>query len=115
MEAVFQITASLIREKDISTVTESMEVFGLGSTIYSVATGHRPHGPSVFKTTDEIIAYGKEFERLIRSGILPDATNIKGGNIIRDCWTKKIPSAKMPGYALWPLRQDVRLISKIGK
>jgi serine/threonine protein kinase len=82
------------REEDIFTVTESMEVFGLGSIMYSIMTGHRPHGPSIFKTTDEIIAYGEKFGCLIRSGIFPDTTNIKGGDIIHDCWTKKVPSAK---------------------
>jgi serine/threonine protein kinase len=82
------------RDEDIFTVTESMEVFGLSSIIYSVMTGHRPHGPSIFETTDEIIAYGEGFERLIRNGNFPDTKTIKGGNIIRDCWTKKVPSAK---------------------
>jgi serine/threonine protein kinase len=42
---------------------------------------------------DPRVAYGEEFERLLRSR-LPDTSNIDSGDIIRDCWTKKIPSAK---------------------
>jgi len=33
------------QEEDIYTVTESMEVFGLGSIMYSIITGHRPPRP----------------------------------------------------------------------
>jgi hypothetical protein len=82
------------REKDIFTVTESTEIFGLGSVMYSIMTGHRPHGPSTFNSPDQQVAYAEEFERLLRSGILPDTSDIDGGNIIQDCWTKKISSAK---------------------
>src|SRR2546421_9789083 len=88
------ILITVVEPEDIFTVTKSMEMFGLGSIICSVMTGHRPHGPSIFETTDEIIVYGEEFECLIRSGIFPDTTNVKGGDIIRDCWTKNVPSAK---------------------
>lgn len=57
-------------------------------------TGHRPHGLSSFRTSDEMMAYGEEFERLIRGGISPETTNIRGGDTIRDCWTNQILSAR---------------------
>ncbi|KAG9230115.1 kinase-like domain-containing protein, partial [Amylocarpus encephaloides] len=45
------------RDEDVFSVSESMEVFGLGSIMYSIMTGHRPHGPSVFKSSESIVAY----------------------------------------------------------
>jgi hypothetical protein len=66
-------------------VTESIKVFGLSSIIYSVITGRRPYRPSIFETTNEIIAYKEEFERLICNGIFLNTKNIKGGNIICNC------------------------------
>jgi serine/threonine protein kinase len=91
------------REEDIYTVTESMEVFGLGSIMYSITTGHRPHGPSVFHSPDQQIAYGEEFERLLRSGILPDTSNIDGGDIIRYCWMRILLSRHLLHIRMSPV------------
>jgi serine/threonine protein kinase len=81
------------RDEDVFTVSEPMEVFGLGSIMYSIMTGHRPHGPSVFGSSDSIMAYGSKFEDLLRQGIFPETKDIVAGEIILDCWQKKISSA----------------------
>ena len=79
---------------DSLAVTEATEIFGLGSTMYTIMVGHLPHGPSVLKTAQERLRYAKEFERLGLEGNFPDTSDIRGGDIIRDCWTQNIISAK---------------------
>jgi len=83
---VFQIMAfSDPREEDIFTVTESIEIFGLDLVMYSIMTGHRPHGPAISDSPDHQVAYAEDSERLLRSGILPDTSNIVGVDIIQHC------------------------------
>ncbi|KAL8762866.1 MAG: hypothetical protein Q9184_001211 [Pyrenodesmia sp. 2 TL-2023] len=79
---------------DVLSVTEATEVFGLGSSIYTIMAGHLPHGPSIFKTAEDQSDYAKIFERLVQEGKFPDTSNIRGGDIIRDCWNRNIQSAK---------------------
>lgn len=62
--------------------------------MYTIMVGHLPHGPSVLKTAQERLRYAKEFERLGLEGNFPDTSDIRGGDIIRDCWTQNIISAK---------------------
>lgn len=75
-------------------VTEATEIFGLGSCMYTIMVGHFPHGPSIFKAAQEPLDYAKKFQRLGLEGNFPDTSGIRGGDIIRDCWTQKIESAK---------------------
>ena len=79
---------------DSLAVTEATELFGLGSSMYTIVVGHLPHGPSILKTAQERLHYAEEFERLRLQGNSPDTSDIKGGDIIRGCWTQKIKSAK---------------------
>lgn len=53
---------------DVSSVTEATEVFGLGSSMYTIMVGHLPHGPSVFKTVEDQSDYAIRFERLGQEG-----------------------------------------------
>lgn len=73
------------RDEDIFTVSESMKVFDLGSIMYCIMTGHRPHGPSIFESSDDIVACGAKFEDLLRQGIFPETKDIIAGEIILDC------------------------------
>lgn len=75
-------------------VTEATEIFGLGSSMYTIMAGHLPHGPSILKTAQERLNYAGEFERLAIEGNFPDMSKIVSGDIIRDCWTGKIRSAE---------------------
>lgn len=75
-------------------VTEATEIFGLGSSMYTIMVGHLPHGPSIFKASQELLDYGEKFQRLVLEGNFPDTSDIVGGDIIDDCWTQKIVSVK---------------------
>jgi hypothetical protein len=74
-------------------VTADTEIFGLGSSIYTILVGHLPHGPSILKTAQERLNYAYIFERLALKGKFPDTSEIIGGDIINDCWNQKIKSA----------------------
>jgi len=83
------------RDEDVFTVTKSMEIFGLGSIMYSIMTGgHRPHGPAEFTSSDEMVSYGDKFECLLRQGIFPDTKDMIAGGLILDCWKGKFTSAE---------------------
>ncbi|KAI9756835.1 MAG: hypothetical protein M4579_003671 [Chaenotheca gracillima] len=75
-------------------VTEATEVFGLGSSLYTIMTGHLPHGPPILKTAQDRLDYAAKFNDLVLKGEFPDTSQIKGGDIISDCWTRKIESAQ---------------------
>ncbi|KAI4176469.1 MAG: hypothetical protein LQ343_001005 [Gyalolechia ehrenbergii] len=79
---------------DVLAVTEATEVFGLGSSMYTIMVGHLPHGPLILKTAQERLDYAGKFRRLGLEGNFPDTLDIRGGDIIRDCWTHNIRSAK---------------------
>lgn len=79
---------------DVLSVTEATELFGLGSSIYTIMDGHLPHGPLISKTAEDQSDYAKIFERLGQEGKFPDTSRILGGDIMTDCWTHIIKSAK---------------------
>lgn len=62
--------------------------------MYTIMVGHLPHGPSILKTAQERLHYAKDFERLGLEGNFPDTSDIRGGDIIRGCWTQKIKSVE---------------------
>jgi len=75
-------------------VTEAMEIFGLGSVLYTIMLGTLPHGPSLLKTAEQRLEYYDQFERLGLAGRFPDTSEIICGSIIRDCWTQDIRTAE---------------------
>ena len=71
---------------DFADVTEAMEVFGLGSCMYTFMTGYIPHGTSAF-TAGNNFEYDGKFARLINQGEYPDVSALDGGDLILRCWT----------------------------
>ena len=63
--------------------------------MYIFMTGHYPHGPmpSNYRPYIEHIEYAQNFEKFIREGQFPDVNLIRGGDVIMDCWKKRISSA----------------------
>ena len=74
-------------------ITEAMEIFGLGSSMYMFMTGHFPHGPRIFQNYEEIQDFEERWARLVGEGIWPETSNIEGGHIIKKCWIQEIKSA----------------------
>ncbi|KAL5114146.1 hypothetical protein ACEQ8H_007943 [Pleosporales sp. CAS-2024a] len=62
------------------------DLFGLGSTIYFIATGHEPYE----ELTDE-----DQVEKLYQKGVFPELGEVPFAGIISLCWRQKAESAKM--------------------
>ncbi len=75
-------------------VATSTEIFGLGSSIYTILVGHLPYGPLILKTAKERLDYADIFKRLTFKGEFPDTSQILGGDIIQGCWNHEISSAE---------------------
>lgn len=73
-----------------------MDIFGLGSIMYTIIRGHFPHSSPSLTTRSwkEISDCFDKVDRLFKDGILPDVTDLRGGDIIRACWMKDLHSAK---------------------
>ena len=77
---------------DFADDTEAIEVFGLGSYMYTFMAGFIPHGTSAF-TAHHMFDYDKKFARLLNQGEYPDVSALHGGDLIQQCWTGRITSA----------------------
>ncbi|KAL8790509.1 MAG: hypothetical protein Q9195_006340 [Heterodermia aff. obscurata] len=77
---------------DFANVTEAIEVFGLGSCMYTFMTGLIPHGTSAF-SAHHMFDYDKKFARLINQSEFPDVSALDGGDLIQQCWTGSLISA----------------------
>ena len=90
-------------------VTSDTEVFGLGSSMYTILVGHLPHGPAVFNSIEEQLDYANTFKLLALEGKFPDTSKITGGDIIKDCWDQKIRSAEEAHRRLVELDRQLEL------
>ncbi|KAI1271627.1 kinase-like domain-containing protein [Xylaria sp. FL0933] len=72
--------------RHIQPATIKEDLFGLGSTIYSIATGHEPY----YELADE-----DQVEKLYKDGVFPGLGGVLFAEIIALCWRQKAESAKM--------------------
>jgi Protein kinase domain len=85
---------------DKSPVSRSTDIFGLGSCMYTIMTGHFPHSTSGRKTYEEEEVYREEVERLFRKRQFPDVQNIAISDVILDCWACNITAEDVSGKLL---------------
>ncbi|KAJ8120701.1 hypothetical protein ONZ43_g2655 [Nemania bipapillata] len=71
------------RKVEPATIKE--DLFGLGSTIYFIATGDEPHS----KLTDD-----DEVEKLYKDGVFPELGGVPFADVIAPCWRQEAGSAK---------------------
>lgn len=76
--------------------SEAIDIFGLGSVLYTIVTGHWPFRA----TTGHFDFYGNEREEYeahvdshFAKGIFPDVEGLFGGEIMLSCWTYKFSNA----------------------
>lgn len=67
----------------------SVDIFSLGSVLYTIITGHWPfRGPGgQFSTLAEMEEYENLVDDHFTRGIFPEVRGLWGGNIILGCWT----------------------------
>ncbi|KAI0809968.1 kinase-like domain-containing protein [Xylaria sp. FL0064] len=70
----------------IQPATIKEDLFGLGSTIYFIATGHEPY----HELADE-----DQVEKLYKDGVFPELGGVLFAEIIALCWKQEAESAKI--------------------
>ncbi|KAG9249980.1 kinase-like domain-containing protein [Emericellopsis atlantica] len=73
------------------TPSPSVDIFSLGSVLYTILTGHWPfRAPGgQFATIEEMEDYENVVDGNFARGIFPDVEGLWGGEIILGCWTHK--------------------------
>ncbi|KZL70511.1 protein kinase-like domain protein, partial [Colletotrichum tofieldiae] len=83
-------------EPDIcDTPTPSIDLFSLGSVLYTIVTGHWPHREpgGLFRSQGEKDEYESRVNDYFRRQEFPDVMGLYGGDIITRCWTKEYKTA----------------------
>ncbi|RDA88202.1 hypothetical protein CP532_6794 [Ophiocordyceps camponoti-leonardi (nom. inval.)] len=71
--------------------TVKMDLFGVGSILYTILTGHWPHrGPGPYESPEEIDAYEEKVDRLFQQGTFPDRIRHRAGVASVSMW-KLVP------------------------
>ncbi|EKD16956.1 uncharacterized protein L3040_006241 [Drepanopeziza brunnea f. sp. 'multigermtubi'] len=75
--------------------TEAIDIFSLGSIIYTILTGHWPYreGTPPLKL-DDIGFYETYVNEMITKGVFPDVSSLRAGKVIRGCWDHQYQTTK---------------------
>ncbi|KAM9884451.1 protein kinase-like domain protein [Verticillium dahliae] len=78
------------------TPTPDVDIFSLGSILYTVVVGHWPFRQSCahFETLEEMDEYGSLVDDKFSQGIYPAMEGVFGQDIILGCWTRRFVSAE---------------------
>ena len=70
--------------------TPATDIFGLGSTFYTIMTGHWPY-KSVHPSEQEEDKwdYEERVMTLLKDGVYPNVDGVIGGTVIMGCWRKR--------------------------
>ncbi|KAI9050614.1 hypothetical protein LZ554_005773 [Drepanopeziza brunnea f. sp. 'monogermtubi'] len=67
--------------------TEAIDIFSLGSIIYTILTGHWPYREGTPPLNlDDIGVYETYVNDMITKGVSPDVSSLRAGKAIRGCW-----------------------------
>lgn len=92
--------------------TTAIDIFSVGSLLYSIVSGHWPHrDPGPFKSAEDYRSYDERVEEHFRNREYPDVDGFFGGTIILGCWTKKYSSAD---DVLQALDQEIKMTRECG-
>ncbi|KAF1918357.1 kinase-like domain-containing protein [Ampelomyces quisqualis] len=97
---------SFMPRDDKDSADVKSDIFALGSTIYYIATGHRPF-PELDTIDDEA-----EFLRRFREGQFPRLEAEVGGEIVRKCWECRYSSASEVVADLGALQAALGMVGK---
>lgn len=71
---------------DDGPVSDATDIFTLGSCMYTIMTGHHPHG----KKQKQNESYKKDVNDLLLQRIFPNVQDVVIGDIISACWDTHI-------------------------
>jgi len=91
--------------------TTAIDLFSVGSVLYSIVSGHWPHrDPGPFKSAEDCLSYDELVEDHFRNRKYPDVNGIFGGSIILGCWTGNYSSAD---DVLQALEQEIEICATV--
>ncbi|CAG8981742.1 hypothetical protein HYALB_00013354 [Hymenoscyphus albidus] len=75
--------------------TSAVDIFSLGSMIYTILTGHWPYreGPPPVTVEDKSV-YEAYVNGMFTAGRFPDVSWLKGGTVIMKCWNHQYSTAE---------------------
>ncbi len=84
--------------------TPAVDIFSLGSIVYTILTGCWPYrdGPSPVTVQDKT-AYEIYVNQMFAAGMFPDVSMLRGGNVIQGCWKHRYTTAEQ---VLWALKSE---------
>jgi serine/threonine protein kinase len=75
-------------------ITQALDIFSLGSVLYTILTGHWPYRTQpYFSEDDTYLDYVDRVESLFRKGQYPDVTELSAGQVVMGCWMKSYTTA----------------------
>ena len=82
--------------------TLALDIFGLGTVLYSITVGRGPFRdmPRRPEEASDREQYENEVEERFKRGEFPDVSGVAVGNVIMGCWTGKFAIAQDVLYAL---------------
>lgn len=73
----------------------AIDIFSLGSIIYTILTGHWPYREGKSPVTmDEKCLYEAEVNEKFAASVFPDVSVLKGGKVIKGCWDHQYQTAE---------------------
>lgn len=73
--------------------TPAIDIFSLGSIIYTITTGHWPYRQSPMVEEDKE-AYNTKVIQMFTEGAFPDVSALRGGKVIEGCWNHQFKTAE---------------------
>ncbi len=70
--------------------TVALDIFSLGSILYTIVTGHWPYKDGTFKTLGE---YRQYVDERFKAGQFPSVSGLLAGDIMIGCWTGRYQTA----------------------
>ena len=75
--------------------TPGTDIFSLGSTFYTIMTGHWPYKSAhPFEEEEDKWDYEDRVIALLKQGIYPDVKGVIGGTVMMGCWKKRYITAE---------------------
>ena len=70
--------------------TTGTDIFSLGSTFYTIMTGHWPYKSThLLQEEEDKLQYEDRVIDLLKRGVYPDVESVVGGTIMMGCWKKQ--------------------------
>ncbi|KAF2835319.1 kinase [Patellaria atrata CBS 101060] len=75
--------------------TPAVDIFSLGSIIYTILTGHWPYREGLPPVTmEEKCSYESNVNKMFEAGVFPDVSRLRGGRVIKGCWDHQYQTAE---------------------